>query len=363
VDSLSQEEQLGTCPASSKIVLRRIDRTNQAGRVSQEGGRLADDGRAKKSVSLGQLTSLDLIRGFVAVGRRMSITLAADDLCVTQSAVSRQVRTLEELLGVKLLVRGHRSVSVTGEGERLFRDADEAIRRLQEVIGAIRVGAAAGPVTITTSIGFAGLWLMPRLGDLMQRHPNIDVRVSATNKLSDLRDDWLDLAIRYCTPEAAPANATRLFAETVAPVAHPSLGLLSLRSPSQLEEQVLLEFDDEYRPWLRWNEWLACQGWERVRPRAILRFNQYDQTIHAAMAGQGIALGRLELIDLALTHGHLTTVEMPNPGPVTTNAYWLIRTASTPRSEVEEVFRWIKEEAERIAVENSARTRTAFPEK
>ena len=86
------------------------------------------------SVTLNQLTSLDLIRGFVAVGRRMSITLAADDLCLTQSAVSRQVRTLEDMLGVKLFVRGHRSIVFTSEGERLFRRADEALKQLQDVV-------------------------------------------------------------------------------------------------------------------------------------------------------------------------------------------------------------------------------------
>src|SRR6516164_58483 len=139
------------------------------------------------AVTLGQLPSLDLIRGFVAVGRRMSITLAAGDLCLTQSAVSRQVRTLEEILGVKLLVRGHRSVSFTTEGERLFHCADETLKRLQEVIGTIRDGFATRPVAIASSIGVAGLWLLPRLGDFLQRHPNIDVRISANNKLSDLR--------------------------------------------------------------------------------------------------------------------------------------------------------------------------------
>lgn len=348
VDERLQRHGLDARSKSYELQRRGFSPIKDGARILPVGEPAPEEAKAKKSISLGQLTSLDLIRGFVAVGRRMSITLAADDLCVTQSAVSRQVRTLEDLLGVKLLVRGHRSISFTGEGERLFREANEAVRQLQDVIGAIRVGVAAGPVTITTSIGIAGLWLMPRLGELMRRRPNIDVRVSATNKLSDLRDDWLDLAIRYCSPEAAPAHATRLFGETVAPVAHPSLGLLSLRSPSQLEEQVLLEFDDEYRPWLRWDDWLACQGWSGVKPRAILRFNQYDQTIHAAMAGQGLALGRLELIDHALTRGHLTTVEMPKPGPVTTNAYFLIKTGSAPRAEVDNVFQWIKQEAERF---------------
>lgn len=305
---------------------------------------------ARMAVTLGQLTSLDLIRGFVAVGRRMSISLAAGDLCLTQSAVSRQVRTLEELLGVKLLVRGHRSISFTAEGEQLFRCADEAVKQLQDVIGAIRVGFAARPVTITASVGVAGLWLVPRLGDFLQRHPNIDVRISASNELSDLRNDGVDLAIRYCPQEAAPASATRLFSETVAPVAHPSLGLTALRSPQELEGQILLEFDGEYRPWLRWNEWLASQGWEGLKPKAVLRFNQYDQTIHAAIAGQGVALGRLELIGLALADRRLATVTLPQAGPVTAHAYWLIRTAAAPRSDVEEVVRWITEEAKQVAI-------------
>lgn len=305
---------------------------------------------ARMSVTLGQLTSLDLIRGFVAVGRRMSISVAAGDLCLTQSAVSRQVRTLEGLLGVKLLVRGHRSISFTAEGERLFRAADEAVKRLQDVVGAIRVGLAARPVTITSSIGVAGLWLLPLLGNFLQRHPNIDVRIFASNELSDLRNDGVDLAIRYCSPEAAPTKATMLFSETVAPVAHPSLGLPALHSPQELEAQILLEFDGEYRPWLRWNEWLASQGWEGLKPKGVLRFNQYDQTIHAAIAGQGVALGRLELIALALADRRLATVTMPQAGPVTAHAYWLIRTSSAPRSDVDEVVRWIREEAKKVAI-------------
>src|SRR5215471_3997873 len=193
--------------------------------------------RQRAAEDIGRLTSLDLIRGFVAVGRRMSITLAAEDLFLTQSAVSRQVRTLEKMLGVKLLVRGHRSISFTSEGERLFRGADAAIKQLQGVIGAIRTNASR-PVTITTAIGVAGLWLIPRLGDFLRQHPDIDVRISAINKLSDLRADGLDLAVRYGPPEDAPAGAMRLFGETVAPVAHPSLGLSALKTREELEEQV-----------------------------------------------------------------------------------------------------------------------------
>ncbi len=303
------------------------------------------------STTLRQLPSLDLVRGFVAVGRRMSITLAAEDLCLTQSAVSRQVRALEDVLGSKLLVRGHRSISLTSEGERLFRIADAALRELQHVVGDICVTSVTRPVTIASSVGVAGLWLLPRLGEFVRHHPNIDVRISASNELSDLRNEELDLAIRYCPAEAAPPDATRLFGETVAPVAHPSLGVSALQTPQDLEAQVLLEFDGEYRPWLRWNEWLVKQGWEEAKPKAVLRFNQYDQTIHAAIAGQGIALGRLELVNPALVDGRLAKVIVPHLGPVTSHAYWLIRTSAAARPEVEAVVHWITEEAKSVVIQ------------
>lgn len=297
------------------------------------------------ALTLGQLSSLDSLRGFVAVGRRMSVTLAAQDLCLTQSAVSRQIRTLEEQLGVRLFIRGHRSIAFTPEGQRLFRAADGALRQLQEVMGAVRAGVTARPVTVNSSIGVTGLWLLPRLGAFLTRHPNIDVRISASNRLDDLRAEGLDLAIRYCPKEAAPAGAEHLFGERVAPVAHPSLGISAIGSPRDIEDRVLLEYDEDYRPWLRWNEWLACQGWEGVKPRAILRFNQYDQTIQAAIAGQGIALGRLNLIRQALEERQLAVAPLPFPGPPVPNDYWLIRSTSAARPEVDIVADWIREEA------------------
>lgn len=300
------------------------------------------------SVSLLKLTSLDSIRGFVAVGRRMSITLAAQDLCLTQSAVSRQIHVLEAMLGVRLFIRGHRSIAFTPEGERLFRSADSAVQQLQDVIGNIRGIGAIHPVTVTTTIGVASLWFLPRLGAFLQQHPGIDVRVSASNRLCDLRAEGLDLAIRYGAQEILPEGALRLFGETVTPVAHPSLGITALDSPDVLATQFLLEYDGPYRPALQWSDWLANHGWEQVKPKGVLRFNQYDLVIQAAIAGQGIALGRLELVSAMLADGRLTALRTAQQSPPSAHAYWLIQADPAPRTEVQEVIRWIKSEAGNI---------------
>ena len=297
------------------------------------------------SIPLSRLSSLDLIRGFVAVGRRMSITLAADDLCITQSAVSRQIRALEDMLGVKLLTRGHRSIAFTSDGDRLFRSANSAVQQLQDVIGAIRVEGARQPVTITCTIGVASLWLLPRLPALQQEMPGIDVRVSATDSIEDLRSDRIDLAIRYCAQDAAPPGAERLFGETVVPVASAALGLDPRDWSGALARTVLLEFEGSNMPWLRWREWLASQGWSALKPKGMLRFNHYDQVIAAAVAGQGIALGRLTLLGPLVSEGRLQALPAPRAGPTTGHAYWLIQARPGPRADVLATARWILAEA------------------
>ncbi|MES2999782.1 MAG: LysR substrate-binding domain-containing protein [Pseudomonadota bacterium] len=290
-------------------------------------------------VPLVRLFSLDLLKSFVAVGRRMNITQAADDLCLTQSAVSRQVNALEDQLGVRLFVRQPRGVGFTEQGRQFFRVCDHALQQFQDLAAELKPDGERA-VTITASMGVAGLWLLPRLGRLQERYPSLDLRVATTNKLSDLRGDGIDLAVRYCRDAAAPSGAIRLFDETVAPVAHPSL-LSKLESGAQLP---LLDFDDVH-PWLQWRRWLDQDAWAAAQDRGVLQFNQYDQVIYAALAGQGVALGRLELIAPLLRSGQLTVVPLdvsPVPSP---HSYWLLQAEDTPRAEVERVARWIVDEA------------------
>ncbi len=299
------------------------------------------------SLPLLKLASLDLIRGFVAVGRRMSITHAAADLCLTQSAVSRQIAALEEHLGVRLFTRGYRAIAFTPEGERLFRSADGAVQQLQDVMGELSDGGQASPVVLSASIGVTGLWLLPRLARFQAAHPAIDLRISASDRVVDLRHDDVDLAIRYARDVPAPEASLRLFGETIVAVAHPSFAADALQTKRSLGRHTLLDFDaprGQPRPdWLQWTPWLKQRGWAGAKPRAVLRFNQYDQIIHAALAGQGIALGRLPLLQPLLDEGRLVVVD---PARTETDyAYWLLQAEASPRAAVRRVAEWIADEA------------------
>jgi LysR family transcriptional regulator, glycine cleavage system transcriptional activator len=291
-----------------------------------------------------RLPSLDLVRGFVAVGRRMSITLAAQDLFLTQSAVSRQIIALEDALGVRLLNRGYRSISFTAEGERFFRVADIAIEQLQDCVNALAARTDRRPVTITASIGVAGLWIVPRLGGFQQRHPDIDVRIAASNKVMDLRAHGADIAIRYCAAANAPPGSLRLFGEAVAPVASPSLAVSRLDAES-IARHVLIEYDDSNRPWLQWADRLHSMGLSAIKPKGVLRYNQYDQVILAALEGQGIALGRVALIEPLLFQARLVAVGGADSDHAQGYAYWLVQADPTPRDDVNVVIDWIKAEA------------------
>ncbi|ADJ62789.1 LysR family transcriptional regulator [Herbaspirillum seropedicae] len=298
------------------------------------------------SLPLAKLPPLDLLRGFVAVGRRMSFTLAAQDLFLTQSAVSRQVLLLEQYMQTPLLQRHHRSISFTPMGERLFRSADAALLQLQDSLGELRAAQAARPVTITASIGMTGLWLLPRLSRLQQQVPGVDVRVAASDSTIDLRHEGIDLALRYTRRVHAPADAIRLFGESVAPVAHPLL----LKNGKLPADATLLEFD-QANPHLRWKSWLDHESLGKAgkigklgtisKKARMLRLNQYDMVIQAALAGQGVALGRLELIAPQLEGGQLVLLADPRTQGDDGYAYWLIQAEPSPRREVQLIANWI----------------------
>ncbi|WBS03002.1 LysR substrate-binding domain-containing protein [Pseudoduganella sp. SL102] len=284
------------------------------------------------------LPPLDALRGFVAAARRLSITAAAQDLCLTQSAVSRQVQALEDRLGTPLFVRGNRAIMLTDAGRQLFDLVSPWLDQLAELSDTLKQ-ATPRPVTISASIGVAGLWILPRLGAFQAAHPDLDLRLATSNRLMDLRQDGVDLAIRYAPPSAVPADAVRLFDEDVVPVASPAIAAAAFAAPDALPRQVLLDLDEPGRPFLQWATWLQRHALP-YRPQATLRFNQYDQVIAAALDGNGVALGRLALVLPMLKDGRLVA-QMARRTRVD-YAYWLLQATAQPRHEVAVVQAWLQ---------------------
>jgi LysR family glycine cleavage system transcriptional activator len=290
------------------------------------------------------LPPLDALRGFVAAARRMSITAAAQDLCLTQSAVSRQIQALEERLGTPLFTRSSRSIALTEAGEQLFQLASPWMDRLLDLAESLRQDVRVRPVTISASIGVASLWVLPRLGAFQAAHPHIDVRVATSNRLMDLEQDGIDLAIRYSPATPATEGGLLLFKEEVAPVASPAVAAAAFGPAGALLEHVLLGLDERGRPWLHWDYWLKAQGLEQRKPKGYLHFNQYDQVIHATAGGHGVALGRLALLLPMLADGRLVA-QMERRLQVDDYGYWLMQASGPQRPDVTALRDWLVAQA------------------
>jgi len=170
-----------------------------------------------------QMPALDLFRGFEAAARHLSFTRAAEELFITQSAVSRQIQALEQGLGVMLFIRRNRGLSLTAAGEHMLRAVEEALRTLHDAVERIAPDSHQNLVTVTSSIAFCSLWLIPRLAAFRNMRPEVDVRISANNQVLDLDRERIDIGIRYCPAVKAPPGAIRLFGEEILPVCSPAL--------------------------------------------------------------------------------------------------------------------------------------------
>jgi LysR family glycine cleavage system transcriptional activator len=296
-----------------------------------------------------QLPPLDRVRSFEAAARCLSFTKAAAELFVTQSAVSRAVQSLEGQLGVKLFHRRHRALLLTEAGQALYRTSAEVLEKLRDTIGRIHVGTDSGTLTVTTSVGFASLWLVPRLPVFRERYPEIAVRIAAANEFSDLERECIDVAIRYCVPKGTPKGAVRLFGEELFPVCSPKLLRRGgLRTPEDLRRQVLLHFEEPALRgnWLHWSVWFEAMRLKPPLPERGLSFSHYDQMIQAAVSGQGVALGRTPLVKQLLKQGALVTPF--DRRTATSRAYYVITAAGAgERAAVRNFVAWLEEVAAR----------------
>jgi DNA-binding transcriptional LysR family regulator len=262
------------------------------------------------------LPSLDLLPGFEAAARHLSFTRAAAELFVTQSAVSRQVIALEEFLGVALFERRHRSLALTGDGQAFYRAIAPVLEQVREATRRARESRRGHVLTVTTTVSFASMWLVPRLGRFRQAHPGVDVRIAATHEVTDLEREGIDIAIRDCPASRVPPGAIFLAGEHLAAVCSPRYLRESraagrpLVRPADLSHHILLHLHDPKGrwPWIAWDSWKESNGVPDLTPAGTLTFDQYDQVIHAAELGQGVALGRMSILGQAVRDRRLVTL-------------------------------------------------------
>ena len=308
-----------------------------------------------------RLPSLDLLKTFETVARHLSFTKAAAELFVTQSAVSRQVRQLEEHFGARLFERRTRAVVLTDAGYRYYTELAPLLKQLDELTQKVGGAHTVRAVRITSTLTVASLWLVPRLAAFQEEHPDVHVHVVADNVMRDLARDDFDVAVRYCAKADAP-NGVELFGERLTPVCSPKLLEGSaLERLEDLNDQVLIHFHDlEGRaPWLSWDYFFAETRSRGVRGKGAAYFSHYDQAIRAARAAQGVALGRLPIIDMLIEEGELVAPLLTAPAvTLPDRAYWLlVPPERAGRPEVELFVAWLRKAAQRSAGAKASRPR------
>ena len=295
------------------------------------------------------LPALDLLVGFEAAARHLSFTKAGEELFLTQSAVSRQIKELEDQLGVELFQRRHRALALTDAGKQFYASAAQVLTTMRAATEQLRAQAGKKSLAVTTTASFAAMWLIPRLAGFTRTHPSVDVRMSADTRVQDLDRDGLDVAIRHGPAALAGAGAVKLFGERVFPVCSPKLlkdKLHPLREPKDLRYHTLLQYDDPdgRHPWLHWKTWLEIERIEDLKPAGTLTFSGYEQIIPAAIAGHGVALGRSPLLKDLLASGELVAPFKSSADPA--RAYYAITSKRAAlRPEVMEFVAWLKQEA------------------
>ncbi len=290
-----------------------------------------------------QLPSTQCLRTFETAARLLNFTRTAEELNLTQGAVSHQIRELETTLSVRLFDRKARGLGLTDAGKAYLPFVREALERLRSGAESLRRDRQDRVLTVTMSPNFANKWLVPRLGEFAETHPEIDLRISASRQHVDFAADGIDLGIRHGTGDWPHLQVTRLCVEWFFPVCSAAYEAAhDISGPSDLAQCRLLH--DQERS--RWREWLAAFG----APGAVAGegpiFSDTSLAIDAAVAGQGVALARSALAVLDLNAGRLVR-PMKDSVPAAI-AYWIV--CPKGASELPSIcaFRtWLLAEAER----------------
>ncbi len=272
------------------------------------------------------LIDLAWMRLLVEIERKGSLSAAAEALGLTQPAVSYQIRLLEQRFGQPVLHRLHRGVRYTEEGRRLLAIAERTVSEVDALQRSVRAARRRPAVRLATDYAFSSLWLIPRMHAFRQSHPEIDLQIVATQRLSHHWREDADLAVAFGSGSEFGADARLLMPERVVPVCTPSLARNLTDGPDLVLQQCpLIHLEaEQLSPWLDWPAYMSRQRLgESLRDSpGDLRFNTYALVVQAAMAGQGVALGWLGIVDHLLDANLL--VMAGDMVSVAGRGYWLV---------------------------------------
>ncbi len=257
-----------------------------------------------------RLPPLNSLRAFEAASRHMSFQKAAEELHVTPAALSYQIRQLEDHLGLKLFRRLNRAVELTEHGQIIAPGIREGFDRLQQTMRQLARRRSSNVLVVTAGPAFTAKWLTPRLYRFIAKHPEIDARVSASIRPSNLAVEDIDVAIRFGPGNYPGHRSIKLQDEYVTPLCAPSLlsGDKALRTPEDLAKHTLIHDDTHIGVFFLhdWRAWLDKAGVQGVDPdRSGLHFNVADHAIDAAVSGAGVVLGRTVLAQADIDSGRL----------------------------------------------------------
>lgn len=286
------------------------------------------------------LPPLDLLVPFEAAARLRSFTLAAEELCVTQSAVSQRIRNLEAHLGISLFERNHRRIELTADGRELLNGVTVALNHLSSATASVRRTDRESLLRISADTSIASMVLMPLLTEFRALHPHITVDLTT----SDLWEDALnvDVAILHNSAELVGYTSTMLFADQVYPVCSPDyLRRHPIETPEDLLTADLIDLDYQHWNWINWGIWLTETGLDPTKARRSFQSNSYHAGIDAARAGWGVALGWKHFVDTDVARGALVR---PLEDIVATEfGYALFQRVSEKISEEAKIFSaWIR---------------------
>ncbi len=244
---------------------------------------------------------------FEAAARHLSFTRAGQELGVSREAVSRQIRILEEHLGLKLFVRRHRALDLTKAGGEFHAVVQQSLGEIAGAADALQRIRQAAKVTVTATIALASYWLTPRLPRFRAAHADAEIRVVVSDQPGDMAAEGIDLGLRYGEGNWPGVTARHLFGVTSFPLCSPGYIEANppIRQPADLVDHTLLNLDGSSHAMEDWSWWLAGSGVERQRSLHILGLDSYATLIQAALDGQGIALGFSGVVDDLLDRGVL----------------------------------------------------------